>query len=146
MLYWLSYCGHGYAMLETPGPNPITKFQHKFTICWILDTLIVWKWSHDLKLPIRMLKFQQKVTWGWQLFIGPEHSAWIVTRREIAGELQVLQAWIQKLMLLRGEWKIRFRFLEYVHQYSCTVTVDKESFFFLFRYISLCPIVLTGTP
>ena len=50
------------------------NFQHKLTFRWKRGILIGWNWSQDLEQPIRMLKFQCRVIWGWYIFIGQSPS------------------------------------------------------------------------
>ena len=56
--------------------------------------MLGWKWSNDLKQPLRMLKFQRWVNWGWNFLVlrsGPElHQTWF---------------WLMNLSRQTGQWK-----------------------------------------
>ena len=64
--------------MEKPGPD----FHSRVMLRRNSSNLIGWKWSHDIKQPIRMLEFQRSVTLCWK-YIYRIRSSCIALSQEI---------------------------------------------------------------
>ena len=87
---------------RVPGPDPIKYFQRRVTLCSILSILIGWKWSHDTKQPIGMLKFQRSVNLGWKYFY--RNGPWLFGNLDFYRPLRIFD--YIKFLVKENWWKL----------------------------------------